>query len=253
MALIALKCPSCGADIELDESREFAFCSYCGSKVMQEKKIVELKGNVKVDGISTVDKLLERACILVEDEDYIQAEKSFDKVLEIEPKCADAYWGKVLCEFEISDIEIAKKSGIDITKSTNYKRALSFASEDKKEKYLNYGKSASVKCFINQIVEVLSKIIFAISPIVAFYVSAGQTGPDKFLAVILGLWSALWLVSYFIIKKFSGPQKKSNRNLWLIFGGILLIMSISIACSERVPADEVANQTTTVISEIYSE
>ena len=251
--LIALKCPSCGADIEFEESREFAFCSYCGSKVIQEKKTVELIGKVKIDGISTVDKLLERAYILVEDEDYIQAEKSFDKVLEIEPKCADAYWGKVLCEFEISDIEIAKKHGVDITKSTNYRRALSFASEDKKEKYLNYGKSASVKCFANQIVEVLSKIIFVISPIVAFYVSAVQTGPDKFLAVILSLWSVLWLVSYFIIKKFSDPQKKSNRNLWLIFGGVLLIMSIFTACSERVPADEVASQPTTVISEIYSE
>ena len=253
MALIALKCPSCGADIELDESREFAFCSYCGSKVMQEKKIVELKGKVKVDGISTVDKLLERAYILVEDEDYNQAEKSFDKVLEIEPKCADAYWGKVLCEFEISDIEIAKKHGIDITKSTNYKRALSFASEDKKEKYLNYGKSASVKCFINQIIEVLSKIIFVISPIVALFASAAQTGPNKFLEVILCLLSALWFVSYFIIKKFSDPQKKSIRNLWLIFGAFILLMSIFTSNSERVPADEVASQTTTVISEIYSE
>lgn len=28
------KCPACGADIEVESSRESAFCTYCGSKVM---------------------------------------------------------------------------------------------------------------------------------------------------------------------------------------------------------------------------
>ncbi len=34
MALISLKCPNCAGDIELDDTREFGFCMYCGSKVM---------------------------------------------------------------------------------------------------------------------------------------------------------------------------------------------------------------------------
>jgi len=33
MAIRALKCPSCGADITLDDSREFGFCSYCGTQI----------------------------------------------------------------------------------------------------------------------------------------------------------------------------------------------------------------------------
>ena len=36
MAMIAIKCPQCGADIQLDDSREFGFCNYCGTKVMQD-------------------------------------------------------------------------------------------------------------------------------------------------------------------------------------------------------------------------
>jgi DNA-directed RNA polymerase subunit RPC12/RpoP len=31
---ISVKCPDCGAELSIDNSREFAFCSYCGAKVM---------------------------------------------------------------------------------------------------------------------------------------------------------------------------------------------------------------------------
>lgn len=30
----ACQCPSCGAQISLDDSREFGFCQYCGTKIM---------------------------------------------------------------------------------------------------------------------------------------------------------------------------------------------------------------------------
>ena len=33
MGLISMKCPACGAVLEnLDENREFFFCTYCGNK-----------------------------------------------------------------------------------------------------------------------------------------------------------------------------------------------------------------------------
>lgn len=31
---ISVKCPECGADLSIEDGREFAFCSYCGAKVM---------------------------------------------------------------------------------------------------------------------------------------------------------------------------------------------------------------------------
>ena len=36
--MIALKCPSCSADISLDDSRDYGFCTYCGSKILLRKK-----------------------------------------------------------------------------------------------------------------------------------------------------------------------------------------------------------------------
>ena len=31
---ISVKCPDCGAELSIDNSREFAFCSYCGTKIL---------------------------------------------------------------------------------------------------------------------------------------------------------------------------------------------------------------------------
>ena len=39
MAVRALKCPSCGADITLDDSREFGFCAYCGSRIQIGERV----------------------------------------------------------------------------------------------------------------------------------------------------------------------------------------------------------------------
>ncbi len=52
MGFKKLFCPSCGASIELDENREFGFCVYCGTKIAQDKLIVEHRGNVSVSGVT---------------------------------------------------------------------------------------------------------------------------------------------------------------------------------------------------------
>ena len=39
MGLTVLKCPSCGADVDISENRDFCFCSYCGTKIMNGERI----------------------------------------------------------------------------------------------------------------------------------------------------------------------------------------------------------------------
>ena len=34
MKVNSLKCPGCGAEVQVEENKEFALCSYCGTKVM---------------------------------------------------------------------------------------------------------------------------------------------------------------------------------------------------------------------------
>ena len=58
MGFIALKCPSCGSDITLDDSRTYGFCSYCGTKLVQDKQIIELRGSVGIDHSAQIQNYL---------------------------------------------------------------------------------------------------------------------------------------------------------------------------------------------------
>lgn len=55
MGFVALKCPNCSANIELDDSKEFGFCTFCGTKVSQEKIVIEHRGVVEHTGTVKVD------------------------------------------------------------------------------------------------------------------------------------------------------------------------------------------------------
>ena len=37
MKVIKLVCPNCKTNLELDDTREFGFCQYCGTKILLEK------------------------------------------------------------------------------------------------------------------------------------------------------------------------------------------------------------------------
>ena len=39
MKLISLKCPDCGANLEIDPERSFCFCQYCGHKILVDDEI----------------------------------------------------------------------------------------------------------------------------------------------------------------------------------------------------------------------
>ena len=100
MAFITLKCPSCGAALDIDDSRELAFCSYCGTKMVQEKTVIEHRGTVSVDGIATKKNLIQRASVYLKDGDFFNAEIYFNRTLDTDPKCSQAYWGLLLCKYK---------------------------------------------------------------------------------------------------------------------------------------------------------
>lgn len=121
MGMISLKCPSCSADIELDDSREFGFCNFCGTKVMQDKLVVEHRGNVKVDNSEFVKKYLANARRARQKEDWAEVEKYYNLVEQNDPENIEAIfyssYGKLRCtileEYSArweNDFEVLKKS-----------------------------------------------------------------------------------------------------------------------------------------------
>ena len=98
MAVIPLACPMCGALIDLDESQEFGLCSFCGTKVMREKIIVEHHGNISLNTAEETKNLYIIARRALEDEDYNNAANYYNQLLIRNPNDWEASFYLSYCE-----------------------------------------------------------------------------------------------------------------------------------------------------------
>lgn len=133
MGLISLTCPKCGAQLEVEEGKEIYFCTYCGNKMVFEKQKVELSGNVTVLGIATEKNLLDKGFIQLRNREFSAANDTFDRVLDINPRCSKAYFGRLLAELKVGKPEDLFYHNYPLTKYMLYHRALEFATDAEKK------------------------------------------------------------------------------------------------------------------------
>ena len=103
------------------------------------KKIVGVKKNEEttvnsVGVTSTVDSLLKRAYMFLEDGEWEDANEYCEKVLDIDPECAEAYLGKLMIEVKVKNIDFLSNLQFSFEKSKNYLKAIRFADDDLKKK-----------------------------------------------------------------------------------------------------------------------
>ena len=80
MPLIALTCPNCSGDIQLDDTKEFGFCMYCGKKVMIER----IRQTVVIDNSKNIENLIVMAEDATIHNNIKTAEECINKVLEMD-------------------------------------------------------------------------------------------------------------------------------------------------------------------------
>jgi hypothetical protein len=127
MAVIGLKCPSCGAPLEMDDDKDFSICQYCGIQVTNEKQYVELSVIKSDCGIADENSLLDRAFLFIEDGNFRDGDKYLERVLDINPENAKAYIGKLLCLKRIKKIDSLSKLNVLLTTFDYYNKAIRFA------------------------------------------------------------------------------------------------------------------------------
>ena len=146
MGLISMKCPACGAVLEnLDENREFFFCTYCGNKITYEKQRIEMSGQVSLAGVATAKSLLARGTNALEDGKFDAAWEFFDRALDSDPQMAEAYMGKLAarnhCHVDTDLQQLPVRfTRIDNSQSEDdnmilYRRACQYAKGELKDKY----------------------------------------------------------------------------------------------------------------------
>lgn len=85
--LITANCPHCFEKIMLDDTEMFGFCLHCGKKINLE----QLSSS---DNISLSENSIEKGRQYLLEENYEEAERIFDALLQHYPKNHEVLWGK---------------------------------------------------------------------------------------------------------------------------------------------------------------
>lgn len=93
-------------------------------------------------GSENIASFLKRVFMFLEDGDWSSANLYCEKVLDIDPECAQAYFGKLLAELHIHKEENLPDVKKDISKSVNYRKAHRFGDNAFKKKLENYNNQA---------------------------------------------------------------------------------------------------------------
>jgi len=105
MAMKALRCPQCGAELELDDSKEFGFCSSCGTKIMLNEKVeVKHSGDVhmKVDNSDQGHNRIALGNRAFDGGNFEEAYQYYTQGLEDVPNDFYALYRKGLCAIALS-------------------------------------------------------------------------------------------------------------------------------------------------------
>ena len=115
---------------------------------------------VATDNNSKVEPLLKRAFMFLEDGDWTSADEYCEKVLDIEPECAEAYLGKLMAELKIRNKEILKDHDRPFDNFANYQKAVRFSNASLKkelEDCIEFIKTRNIETKYQQSVEMMGK------------------------------------------------------------------------------------------------
>ena len=100
--------------------------------VVKETVVQQIQGN------TDTSPLLKRAFMFLEDGDFKSAEEYCEKVLDINPECAEAYLGKLMVDFKIGRKENLKNLDNPFSDNINYQKIMRFGDENLKNEISGY-------------------------------------------------------------------------------------------------------------------
>ena len=118
MKLVSLKCPNCGANVEIQQNQKNPICENCGSTLNVSKE---------------VDNHVNRAFDCISQENFIKAKMILDEASLIDSKSGEIYLGYLMCDLKCRNPQSLANRKEDYSNNLNYIRALQFLSENKKK------------------------------------------------------------------------------------------------------------------------
>ncbi len=139
MPLVAAKCTECGANIEIDDTKEAGICKYCGTAFITEKAITNYNtyitnnnnfagANINVVG-GDIDNYLKLANNAKDIGNGQEALNYANKALEINAECSEAW----IIKMKAVALSAAASDPKFLELFTCSNNAIKFAADDKKE------------------------------------------------------------------------------------------------------------------------
>ena len=109
MTLIALKCPNCSGDVQLDDGREFGFCIYCGTRIIISDFITR---KIEIDYSGKASSYADIALDRLRRGEKERAKEYADKALDEDPLNPDAWYVKGMLSEDRVDKNMAFERSI---------------------------------------------------------------------------------------------------------------------------------------------
>ena len=142
-----LKCKNCGGDV-IATGNTYGTCNSCGATMLLPKESDEQKSrsnnessessNKTATMSSDVATYTKRGFLLLEDANWDEAAKYFNKVLDVNPEYSQAYIGLLCAELEIKSEANLANYEEPVDQRSNYIKALRFANYDYRDKITGY-------------------------------------------------------------------------------------------------------------------
>lgn len=137
MALVAAKCTQCGANIEVDETKEAGICKFCGTAFVTEKVINHYNNTINIKNATiniegaNINNLLLRASQFELNGEFETAKQYYNRVLDIDANNPEALLGVQRLSCFILGVKVSAKdiSRIDAQLPNNKIKAISIVRE----------------------------------------------------------------------------------------------------------------------------
>ena len=178
MKLIAMKCPNCHANVEVDDSKQEFTCNYCRMTTKIDDEVIKVEHTI-IDN-SFEEKLKVANTYLFEFKEYNEAYKKFQQISDEYSYVPEIWWRLIQCLTENFTLEI-RYSSVDIVSARIYKcekyfdRYIVLEKDDEKKKenskkYHVYMEPLLRKKKIYNTLSFLS-MVFKIASIILIFVS----------------------------------------------------------------------------------
>lgn len=153
-------CKECGKELKVAETKEdetteqngkkdehSELIEYCLFALEQNEESyagtqwsIDMSGRIQriKESNAPLASQLKRGFLCIEEQEWEEAKAFFDKALDMEAECVEAYFGCLMAEKQISDEQQLKIRNTDLENDKNFRRILRFSEEDSRQLFQRF-------------------------------------------------------------------------------------------------------------------